>query len=125
MEEKQVLTDRELLEELARYARKRLLHARIVTAVLLAALVLLGTALFAPNGLMNRANAMLEHAETSLRDLDALAASARTILKDDAGAMEDALDKLGELDVEKFNEAAANLADASRPLAALNNLFSH
>ena len=125
MEENQVLTDRDLLEELVRCTRKRLLYARIATAVLAAVLILLGAVVFAPNGPVARVNQMLDHAETSLARVDELSAAAANILEDNSGSLGDAVDKLNRLDVDKFNEAATNLADAARPLAGLSNLFSH
>ena len=124
------MTERErqsVLEELLREQKKLVFQTRFSAAVnlVLGIVVILCLALLIP-----QARADLGHIESSLTEIDALTADARTLIDnantmvtDNTEAVTETVQKLNEVDFEGLNEAIGNLNDAIAPLSSFVSLF--
>ena len=111
---------RALLEELLRYQKKEVRHARlgtVISCLLIAALLL--TVLIA----LPRAVTVLDHMEQSLQEIDTFVESADRVVSDNSGAVTEALGKLNDVDFDTLNEAIQDLSDAVKPLANFARMF--
>ena len=124
MEEK---STRELLEEVLKYQKKEVRHARLgslISLVLVVAIVAAGVLL------VPRALSLISLLETSLTDINkivsdagALISSTNTVVSGNAEAITDAVTKLNNIDFDTLNQAIRDFQQAVEPLSKLGQLF--
>lgn len=112
---------RDLMRELIDLQRRSLLHTRIAAAVtvLMACVLLVTLAVVLP-----RVNAAVDSVEESVEEVTVFVRNANRFVTENTDALSDALEMLDRVDLDKFNEAVGNLADAAAPLARLYQFFN-
>lgn len=121
------MDSRELLEELLRYQKKEVHHARLTTVV---GILLIGALLATLLVVLPRAATVLSHMETSLQQIDTFVEEANTfvegankVVSDNSDAVTQAVGKLNGLDFDTLNQAIQDLSDTVRPLANFMRRF--
>ena len=114
------MDSRELLAELLRCQKKELHHARVTTVV---SILLIGALLLTLLVALPRAVTVLDHMETSLRQIDTFVQDADKVVSDNTDAVTQAVGKLNGLDFDTLNKAIQDLSDTVSPLAEFMRKF--
>lgn len=139
MEEKDM---REILERMEKTNRQQLRHARIQSVLTLMAALCLAALVFAVGSIMPRlvgfadeAEKLLGQAEVVLTNLEEvteeltqlefaqMVEDVDTLVSSSQAGLEETLEKVNSIDIEKLNEAIDGLAKVVEPLTKFSNVF--
>ena len=124
------------MEEMEKLLKKQLLFTRIfaVSNIVLVVLKVVPGITFTMNRIsdaLTQATVTLEIAEDTLNqasealdDFDSVAGNVNELVDSSSVAVEQAMNKVNQMDIEKLNQAIADLSDVVEPLASFFNKFN-